>query len=182
MGVYPNGASVARMASASISEDGLYRYSLERYWAMGPALSFIMLNPSTADHTKDDPTIRRCVSFAVGLGYSGLVVYNLFAYRTPSPAVLMAMMQAGEDVVGPKNDAILANVLSDAALHVRPVIVGWGNALPPKVMAERVDWLKSLPGSESLHSLGTTKSGAPRHPLYLPGDARPHYWPLDRDG
>lgn len=179
MGVYPGGAKTARLSSANISEDDLYRYSLERYWALGKALPFIMLNPSTADHTKDDPTIRRCVSFAVALGYSGAVVYNLFAYRTPSPQVLMEMAIHGQDIVGPENDRILSNVLMDAAAHCDPVIVGWGNALPPKFMQPRVDWLKALPGAESMHALGVTKGGHPRHPLYLPADARPHYWPLD---
>jgi len=51
--------------AAVLSRDGLYRYALRRVWDPArPAVLFIGLNPSTADHRIDDPTIRRCVRFA----------------------------------------------------------------------------------------------------------------------
>lgn len=177
MGVYPGGAKVARFSDAHISEDGRYRYSLMRTWASGRVLPFIMLNPSTADALVDDPTIRRCVAFAVDLGYSGIKVRNLFAYRTRSPQELLAAHTDGVDVVGPLNDSLLKEMLAHAQRNAIPVIAGWGNALPPKVMKPRVDWLKGCYGSWALHSLGVTKAGHPRHPLYLPATARLHYWP-----
>jgi hypothetical protein len=69
--------------SARLSECGTWRYYLARHWApKGEALAFVMLNPSTADATVDDPTIRRCIGFARRDGYAGLVVVNLFALRS----------------------------------------------------------------------------------------------------
>jgi hypothetical protein len=50
--------------SATIASDGLYRYSLSIWSDRLPRIGFIMLNPSTADATKNDPTIRRCINFA----------------------------------------------------------------------------------------------------------------------
>lgn len=71
--------------SATISECGRYRYRLTRRFADGPCATFVMLNPSTADETIDDPTIRRCRNFAIREGCGGLVVVNLFAYRATDP-------------------------------------------------------------------------------------------------
>jgi hypothetical protein len=44
-------------------------------------LVFVMLNPSTADASKDDATIRRCIGFAKQLKFGGIKVVNLFAFR-----------------------------------------------------------------------------------------------------
>lgn len=63
--------------SAVLSDDGQYRYQLERTWGFGDAVTFVMLNPSTADARKDDPTIRRCLSYARSWGYDGIRVVNL---------------------------------------------------------------------------------------------------------
>ncbi len=75
---------------AVISDCGRYRYRLTRRWGDGPLLSFIMLNPSTADAEVDDPTIRRCMGFARRDGYGGIVVGNLYAFRTTKPKALFA--------------------------------------------------------------------------------------------
>lgn len=43
---------------------GDYRYTLTRVWdAALPTITFVLLNPSTADAEQLDPTLRRCVSF-----------------------------------------------------------------------------------------------------------------------
>jgi hypothetical protein len=74
---------------ADLSPDGVYRYSLSRSWDFrGGNLNIIMLNPSTADHEVDDPTITRCVERAKRLGFGGLVVTNLFAFRATYPVDL----------------------------------------------------------------------------------------------
>lgn len=80
---------------------------------------FIGLNPSTADETDDDPTIRRCVGFAKNLGYGGLCMANLFAYRATVPSVMMS----ARDPVGPVNDEWLSRLSSDAGI----IIAAWGN-------------------------------------------------------
>src|SRR5689334_20041621 len=71
--------------SAVLSPCGLYRYRLTRRWGDGPALLFVMLNPSTADATEDDPTIRRCTGFAKREGMPAIEVVNLFAWRATDP-------------------------------------------------------------------------------------------------
>lgn len=170
MSTYPPGAIVRR--EAVLSPDSLYRYSLVRRWAAGgiPA-TFVMLNPSTADDTLDDPTIRRCVGFARVLGATGLIVVNLYAYRATKPADLWR----AEDPVGPEADTYLRLVARRAATQDGPLIAAWG----AHAKADRVDHVRALAdevGAE-LTALGVTKAGAPRHPLYLPSTARPQPWP-----
>lgn len=67
---------------ATISDCGKYRYRLSRIWEPGrPVATFVMLNPSTADATNDDATIRKCMGFARRWNLGGIHVGNLFAYR-----------------------------------------------------------------------------------------------------
>jgi hypothetical protein len=104
--------------SAYISPCGAYRYSLSREWAPGPACTFIMLNPSTADADIDDPTIRRCIGFAKAWGFGGLAVVNLFAFRATSPKD----MQSAAEPVGPANDAAIADGVGLSTIAV----AAWG--------------------------------------------------------
>lgn len=157
-------------ASATISECGLYRYTLARTWDEGkPPVVFCMLNPSTADSTQDDPTIRRCVGFAKKWGFGGLAVVNLFAFRATKPE---DMVRAA-DPVGPENDAHIK-----AAAKGRLVICAWGLfALPDRLKAVHarpraiLDLIRSVDGDP--RCLGLTKNGRPKHPLYLRADALP---------
>jgi hypothetical protein len=164
--VYPTDADVRR--HARISADGVYRYALWREWkyplTQPTWATFVMLNPSTADHEIDDPTIRRCVRFADQLGATGLVVVNLYAYRATRPADLWR----ATDPVGPDGDATLEEFLALSARHGGPLIAAWG----AQAHADRVDAVLAMPGANRLQALGLTKAGAPRHPLYLPADAR----------
>ena len=96
-------ADVLREAAsdALISPCGQYRYWLMRSWdKYSPRLPIIMLNPSTADASTNDPTIRRCIAFAVREGFGSIVVTNLFAFRATSPDA----MKAAVDPVGPSGD------------------------------------------------------------------------------
>lgn len=159
--------------TAVISEDQIYRYWLERDlpWSFYVAedvapeavCAFIMLNPSTADAERDDPTIRRCKSFATALGASRLVVANLYAYRATQPRALSEVV----DPVGPENDTYLRR-----ALTARHVIVAWGTHAEPA----RIERFTTLAGATPLWCLGTTRSGAPRHPLYVPNTAELQPW------
>ncbi|TMF61888.1 MAG: DUF1643 domain-containing protein, partial [Chloroflexi bacterium] len=72
----------AAVRGATFSADRRYRYRLWRRWdGARPVVAFVMLNPSTADARRDDPTIRRCIGFAKSWGFGGVEVVNLFAYR-----------------------------------------------------------------------------------------------------
>jgi hypothetical protein len=80
-----------------------------------------MLNPSTADASQDDPTIRRCIGFARQWGCGRLVVLNLFAFRATDPADL----KRAADPVGPENRAWFDRTLVDDLVG-GPVVCGWG--------------------------------------------------------
>lgn len=150
-------------SGADISACGRYRYSLWRRWGPGPSVLFVGLNPSTADATLDDPTIRRCIGFARAWGYGGLVMANLFAWRDTAPAGMMA----AADPVGPDNDRVLQ------AEHVRAAltVAAWGAHGAHLGRDEVVRAL--LP---RLHCLRLTKHGHPGHPLYLPASLQPVPW------
>ena len=162
---------LAPVAYAEVSDDEQYRYTLGRRWGVGPAATFIMLNPSTADASQDDPTIRRCIGFAKAFGCDALHVANLYAYRATKPADLWK----AADPVGPENDETLRSAFRAAFREGGPVIAAWGaNANP--LRAEFAAVLARAAGV-ALMALGVTKDGAPRHPLYLRADAQPEPWP-----
>lgn len=153
-------------SSAVLSDDGVYRYSLDRTWeASGPRALFVMLNPSTADAHLDDPTIRRCVGFAKAQGCVGLTVVNLYAFRATKPADLWQTA----DPVGPENDEHLADTLTQWRSVGWPVIAAWGANAEP----HRVRDVMRLGDDVAWTALGLTKAGMPRHPLYLPSTATP---------
>lgn len=152
--------------SADISPDGLYRYSLTRVWNPPvKRLCFIMLNPSTADATQDDPTIRRCIGFGKKLGFGGIVVVNLFAYRATDPIKLRTALNAE----GPLNDLYIANETRQAGR----VMCAWGTgcAIMPYRAPFVVNMLKAA-GTKGW-ALKLSKHGIPMHPLYLPYDLEP---------
>src|SRR5262245_24680981 len=72
--------------TASISACGAFRWTLARTWGCGQQICWVMLNPSTADRRRDDPTIRRVIHFTHSWGYHGLTVVNLYPFRSPHPA------------------------------------------------------------------------------------------------
>jgi hypothetical protein len=157
------------LAGAVLSPCGTYRYTLDRVWdASLPTALFIMLNPSTADASVDDPTIRRCISFAKREGCGALTVVNLFALRSTNPDALTTH----PDPVGPDNDTHIA-----LALGKQPevAIAAWGAHPFTRARAEAVAAL--LAPVWQVNCLGTTKSGDPRHPLYVRGDQPLQPWP-----
>lgn len=152
------------MNTAELSPCRRYRYALWRTWDHGlPRVMFIGLNPSTADETADDPTLRRTMAFARRWGYGGVGNGNLFAFRARDPRAMMA----ADDPVGPDNDAWLRRLADEAGL----VVAAWGNhgAFRGRAAAVR----RAL---RELHVLGLNASGEPAHPLYQRADTRPAPW------
>jgi len=142
-------------SDAVISECGQYRYALERTWSEQSKYAlFIGLNPSTADASLDDPTIRRCIGFAIRFGCSGLLMGNLFALRSTAPSAL----SQHHDAIGPENDAWLRHLSERAFL----TIFAWG---AHKLASDRAGQISSI--FRSPYCLGLTVQGHPRHPLYL---------------
>lgn len=160
----PRNGDAPLESGAVISPCGLYRYSLWRRWAAGPHGLWIMLNPSTADATTDDPTIRRCVAFAKLWDCGGIVVVNLYAWRATSPTDLWRTERVdGRDIVGPQNDAAIVAALRDPSAGVR--VVAWGAHARPGRAANALDTIRM--SDAEIVCLGRTNSGAPRHPLML---------------
>lgn len=124
-------------------------------------IAFVMLNPSTADAVRDDPTLRRCISFSRAWGFSTLLVCNLFALRTSRPATLLQV----ENPVGADNDAWLSAVVAS----VDTIVAAWGAAAVAEQRSAAV--LALLRVQHDVQTLGHTASGAPRHPLYVPSSA-----------
>lgn len=126
---------------------------------------FVMLNPSTADAERDDPTITRCLGFAAGFKAAELQVVNLFAYRSTDPAALHALSR--DAAVGPGNDEHIARVCAGARL----VICAWGNlgALHGR-SREALGLIRSV-GAAPLALRVNKGSGEPAHPLYLPANS-----------
>lgn len=151
---------------ALLSPDQRYRYLLWRRWGIGPPVCWVMLNPSTADHRVDDPTIRRCLGFTRQWGYDAMVVVNLFAIRaTVFPGQEDDFVAAPEFLyhrfVGFWNDLWLKK-----ATGVSPVVVGaWG--VGGALFNRGVEVYTEL-GLDEMWCLGETKNGYPRHPLYVP--------------
>lgn len=149
-----------------LQRDGsTYRYTLQRGpWLTGQwTVLFVMLNPSTADDQRDDPTIRRCMGFAKTWGFQMMLVGNLYALRATDPHEL----HTAEDPIGPENDRWLARLVWEAT----ETVVAWGAT--PRPRPERaqhvLDWLEAHGGP--ITCLGRTKDGSPRHPLYVRRDA-----------
>lgn len=169
------------MSAAVLSVDGVYRYTLTRSdyddapWRAvhEPALLWIMLNPSTADASEDDPTIRRVRGFSRRLGFGQFTVVNLYALRSTDPRGLWT----ADDPIGPENDTTIAAEAFTAVCDAAPIVAAWGaNARP-----DRVAQVLAIPHvAPRLHCLGVTAAGAPRHPLYLPGNAPLTPWPPAR--
>ena len=148
----------APLSGAEISADGKYRYVLwRRIREKGPVVLFVGLNPSTADHEVDDPTIRAMCEFAKRWGYATVLVGNLFAYRATDPSELDGV----EDPVGPENMAKLEHL----RLQANTCVACWGNGGSRARIGRHV--MKFLGTCGKVHCVGINKTGHPKHPLYV---------------
>jgi hypothetical protein len=145
-----------------------YRYVLWRKWSLGVPVNFLMLNPSTADATQDDPTIRRCIGYAKAWGAGGLIVTNLFALRSTDPKALKRTPGA----VGPEND----RWIREAAMASASTVCAWGAHGSLYGRSRQVRRMLDGIPLASVFSLRLTAAGEPCHPLYLPADLRPTQW------
>ena len=155
---------------AVISDCKKYRYLLSRIWDDNkPWVLFIMLNPSTADAEKDDPTIRRCIGFAKDWGYGGIYVVNLFSLRATNPKELLT----AQFVIGVENEEWFRKISALANL----VVCAWGNSSIVRKLQKQFDhgWkpLSWIDKNKPLHCLGLSNNGTPKHPLYLPKNLKP---------
>lgn len=155
--------------SAILSHCGKYRYRLIRDLGMmgNGACCFVMLNPSTADATQDDPTIRRCMGYARLFNCARLEVVNIFAYRSTDPHALYGMSKPM--AIGPDNDRHLIEVCKASAM----VLCAWGNHGSLFGRGKEVLNLLADNGIEPQALKVNKATSQPAHPLYLKGDLRP---------
>lgn len=175
---------------ASLSQCGQYRWTLARTWRAGPHVCWVGLNPSTADHRIDDPTVRRWTHYTNAWGYGGFVAVNLYPFRTPNTAALRKWADWPNN--GPDwyaRDTILHNVdiVSREAKRAALTVACWGAGakwdddawhfvehVVEKITTGVAPW-------PVLHCLGKTAGGHPIHPMArgahrVPDDAQPIIW------
>ena len=149
--------------SAVISECGQYRYRLEReVQDHGKVVAFFGVNPSTADASLDDATVRKWRGFSARNGFARFIVGNAFAYRSTDPKALASVF----DAVGPDNDHHIKQIISAADVLV-PCWGAWGKV--PKEMRGRFGNLMQLliASRKPVMAFGITACGQPKHPLML---------------
>jgi hypothetical protein len=142
---------------AIFSPCGQYRYVLWRKWSDRPKVMFVGLNPSTANATSDDPTIRRVKRFAQDWGYGGVYMLNLFAIVSPYPRIL----KTHPDPLGANNEWLI-----EYARKSEAICFAWGNFKEASARAKEV--ASMFPNGICL---GVNKNGTPKHPLYVPANS-----------
>lgn len=160
------------------SPERRYRYTLWREWDVDEAtgcaddnprshqyLMVIGLNPSTADETKNDPTVAKCIRYAKRWGFGGLCMTNLFAFRATMPE----KMKREPNPIGPENDRWLTEIASGAGM----ILAAWGNHGTHMSRDGQVVAMLRPQGPRLLHCLKLTATGQPWHPLYVKDDQEP---------
>lgn len=154
-------------SAAEFSACRRYRWTLTRTWDDSKRLVvFCGLNPSTADETQDDPTIRRELGFARDWGAGRYVKVNAYGFRSTDPRGLWAV----DDPIGEHNFAAIAHWAKAADIFV----AAWGANIKA-ALAWKLRLLFDV-NRITVHALGLTKSGQPVHPLYQPKTAKPFVW------
>ena len=132
------------------------RFLLKREWNKSKKkILYIMYNPSKADESKDDPTIRRLINFSKKFDYGGFFVGNLYTFISSNPNKIDRSKN-----ISKKNIKILIKLINS----VSDVVYAWGNN------TEEPNFLKKK--VKSPMCLGKNKDGSPRHPLYLPSNSK----------
>lgn len=158
-------------SGAILSPCGAYRYHLWRRWDEDlPTMVWVMLNPSKADASQDDPTIRRCIDFAKRERCGGISVRNVFALRATDPKELLR----NPDPFGPENERHLLSARNCSLLTM--LVVGWGSRI--RKLKKYYKHASCCLAVQRPKCFGVTKDGDPRHPLYLKADATLVPWTM----
>jgi len=155
-------------SEAGISSDKKYRWWLFRCWAESlPLIIWIMMNPSTADHTKNDPTILKIIRYSKKWGYGAVLVLNIYAFRTSRPENLPQVMK---DAVGKANDWWIRTIFRFAVRKNIPVVCAWGVKHKERGCQVRV---AADEAGLRLMCLELALNAEPKHPRFLSEDLRP---------
>jgi hypothetical protein len=161
-------------ATATFSMDRRYRYRLWRRLSeqrdphqFSLRLACVLLNPSIASATTEDPTLRKCIGFARRWGYHEIVIVNLFALIATDPAELLD----AADPVGSANETFLRQELDR---YADAVLLGWGTHRAVRLATSSLRVVTESRAKASC--LGINKDGSPKHPLYVPYATKPTIW------
>lgn len=156
-------------STAVYSDCERYRYALTRTWdPAGRRVMFVMLNPSKATEVQNDPTVERCERRARALGFGAVQVTNIFAWRETDPHT----MRRAAEPIGPDNDA----AITDGAAWADQIFAAWGTHGAHLNRGAAVAALLRATG-KPLYTLGLSKYGHPKHPLYISYRQQPTLWP-----
>lgn len=153
---------ISQFSGAVLDHTRTYRFLLWRFWDERPRVLFNGLNPSTANELQDDPTVKRWCQFARDWGYGGFYATNLYPFITPNPEELVAprcFHKANYPAIKMASDL---SVLTVACWGDGIKKIDGGLKVADHVREEYLD---------APMCFNLTKSGNPRHPLYLPADA-----------
>tara|TARA_B100001250_G_C19796692_1_gene789041 strand:+ start:2009 stop:2458 length:450 start_codon:yes stop_codon:yes gene_type:complete len=129
------------------------RYSLWRIWNQNlPKVLYVMLNPSLANNSQDDNTIKRLNYFTKKFGFGGFYVGNIYPHITPYPKILYRLNLHFSN----KNNFYLNSMIKKS----EKIVFAWGNC------KERPLWIEK--SVQTPFCFGHNKNGSPKHPLYLP--------------
>jgi len=170
--------------AATLSKCAKLRWNLRRWWREDTRVCWVMLNPSTADASHDDPTLKRCVHFSKTWVYGGLVVANLYPFRSPSPAECRHWADwehhgpdwwVRDQMMRNQEEILLACQTSDL------IVAAWGNQLWAAEWADQVLMLIQENIDKPIHCIGTTINGCPKHPMArgkhrVPDNQKPLVW------
>lgn len=161
---------LARPCGGPLMDGPLLRAGVDAEVLRARTVLWVMLNPSTASATVDDPTIRKVRTYSAASGMWRFLVCNLFAWRSTEPAGLLKVAHP----VGPLNDVWIQEALASSAL----VVCAWGSVAKVRKLVEaRVpDVLSMVRRTHAVHALSFNSDGGPGHPLYLDGTLRPVLW------
>ncbi|WP_108814424.1 DUF1643 domain-containing protein [Loktanella sp. Alg231-35] len=155
-------------STAVYSDCEQYRYALTRTWnPAGKRVLFVMLNPSKATEVQNDPTVERCERRARALGFGAFQVTNIFAWRETDPT----KMRKTADPIGPANDA----TIREGAAWADQVIAAWGTHGAHLNRGPEVEAVLRATG-KPIYTLGLSKHGHPKHPLYISYSQSPMLW------
>lgn len=150
---------------ASFSECREYRFALWRIWDESkPLVMFIGLNPSTANETEPDQTIKSVTRISKNLGYGGFYMMNCFPYVSTNPNDLI---DHDKTVYSQQQFFINNQKLKEVSDKCKDIVFAWGKF---KVLQKRsLELIKMFPHAKALI---LNKDNSPRHPLYVKSDCQ----------
>jgi len=154
-------ADLFNQCGASFSDDRKYRYALWRIWDNSkPLVMFIGLNPSTANETDNDPTIKSVCRIAKNNGFGGVYMMNCFPLVSTNPSALDEIVYTPlHDYAVSKNNAWL----NKAGKLCKEIVFAWGSFGVVIMSGRNADLMEMFPQAKAL---SINKNGSPKHPLY----------------